>query len=593
MILGIYSRVSTEEQAEKGISLDNQVDRGKKLAVKNSWESKFYQDAGLSGTLPVNKRPGLKSMMDDIAAGKIQAVWVYAEDRLSRAGIIETTTIKTIFKENKIRYFENEIEIDLHDINVGLLSNIKTLLAEFESAKTGARISADLKSNIAKGKVSGGPLITFGYTKDANKMLVIDEDERPVVEYIFRLALEGKGTKVIAGILEDEGILTKRGRVQNTNTSMLVKGKQKEIFKWRDAVVYRILTNSIYKGKRLYMGEEYDCPAIVSVSTFALVKEKLSNRNKFKDTTNKYDYLLKGLIQCGTCRGRFYGHKRANNKDNTYICNSQRYQGEFCGNKGINIPYLDQLVIDNILKLEDTTAKSFVEMATKGQQAQHIDDFNRYTEKINELNKRIDNLFSMAEFGDIERERYQKRLKELNKEKTNYSNLLEQTRKTIGVFEHEKAIKLFIKETVADFKILKTDEARKLAIQNIVDCITLRWNKDDSEHMIGIFFRLDKLARYTDSNNEVYFMNNEITLTRKPDNRIGSVVDERLYLSNAINYGDDEVQLLRATIPYPDKSFTSSKGHPHVEKTVKVTTVQLKKALESLIDNPRIYNTNN
>jgi site-specific DNA recombinase len=120
MILGIYSRVSTEEQAEKGISLDNQVDRGKKVAKKHKCDYKLYQDAGLSGTLPVNKRPGLKSMMDDIAAGKIQAVWVYAEDRLSRAGIIETTAIKTIFKENKIRYFENETELDLHDINVGL-----------------------------------------------------------------------------------------------------------------------------------------------------------------------------------------------------------------------------------------------------------------------------------------------------------------------------------------------------------------------------------------------------------------------------------------------------------------------------------------
>jgi|GEM_PF-2005196 len=592
MILGIYSRVSTEEQAEKGISLDNQVHRGKQLATKNSWEYKLYQDAGLSGTLPVNKRPGLKSMMDDIAGGKIGAVWVYAEDRLSRAGIIETTTIKTIFKENKIRYFENETELDLHDINVGLLSNIKTLLAEFESAKTGARISADLKANIEKGKVSGGPLITFGYRKDASKMLIIDEDERPIVEYIFRLALEGKGTKVIANILNNEGVLTKRGRV-DTGKAMMVKGEKKESFSWRDSVVYRMLTNPIYMGQRLYKEKHYPCPAIVGESTFALVKEKLSTRNKFKDTTNKYDYMLKGLIQCGTCRGRFYGHKRADNKDNTYICNSQRYSGEFCGNKGINIDYLNNLVIDNILKLEYTTAKAFVEMASKGMQKQQLEDFNRYTEKIKEINTRIDNLFSMAETASIEKDRFDKRMLELNKSKTNYSNLLEQTRKTLGIFQHEKAIKHFIKETVADFKILKTDEARKLAIQNIVDCITLRWNKDDSQHMIGIFFRLDKLSRYTDSNNEVYFMNNEITLTRKPDNRIGSVVDERLYLSNAINYSEEEVQLIRANIPYPEKSFTGPKGHAHVVNKVKIDKTQLKEALELLKDNHQISNTNN
>ncbi|WP_295794657.1 recombinase family protein [Mucilaginibacter sp.] len=593
MILGIYSRVSTEEQAEKGISLDNQVHRGTQLAIRMSWEPKVYQDAGVSGTLPVNKRPGLKAMMEDIASRKIGAVWVSAEDRLSRAGIIETTAIKDIFRENKIRYFENEVEINLHDINVGLLSDIKTLLAQFESAKTGARISADLKANIEKGKVSGGPLITFGYTKDENKMLVIDEDERAVVEYIFKLALEGKGTKVIAGILNDEGILTKRGRV-DVGKGMMVKGKKKETFLWRDSVIYRILTNSIYTGQRLYKDKHYPFPnlAIISESTLSLVKDKLSNRNQFKDTTNKYNYQLKGLIQCGTCRGRFYGHKRANGKDNTYICNSQRY-GEWCGNKGINIDSLDQLVIDNILKLEDTTAKAFVTMATKSTQGQHLKDFNRYTEKIKEVDTRISNLIMMAETAAIDPAMFKTRIEELNKSKTNYNNLLEQVRKTLGVFEHEKAIKQFIKETVADFKILKTDEARKLAIQNIVDCITLRWNEEESQHMIGIFFRLDKIARYTDSNNEVYFMNNEITLTRKPDNRIGSVVDERLYLSNAINYSDEEIQLLRSTIPYPEKSLTTAQGHSMVPVPLKIDIKDLKKALVSMKDEERIRNTNN
>jgi site-specific DNA recombinase len=592
MILGIYTRVSTEEQAEKGISLDNQVHTGIQFAQKIGWQPKVYQDAGLSGSLSPDKRPGLKSMMNDIANEKIGGVWVFHENRLSRLNIVETTLIKDMFRAKKIRYFEYETELDLHDINVGLMSGIKTLLAEFERKNTGATIKKHLLANIEKGKVTGGPLITFGYKKDANKMMVIDEDEKSVVEYIFKLALEGKGTKVIAGILDAEGILTKRGRIQNSNTSMLVKGKQKDTFTWRDSVVYRILTNPAYMGQRLYMEKHYPCPAIISEATFKIVADKLSTRNQFKDTTNKYNYQLKGLIQCGTCRGRFYGHKRANGKDNTYICNSQRY-GEWCGNKGINIDYLEQLVIDNILKLEDTTAKAFVTMSTKTKQGQQLEDFNRYTEKIKEVDKRISNLIMMAETAAIDPVMFKSRIEELNKSKTNFSTLLEQVRKTLGVFEHEKAIKLFIKETVADFKILKTVEAKKLAIQNIVDCITLRWDKDSSQHMIGIFFRLDKIARYTDSNNEVYFMNNEITLTRKPDNRMGSVVDERLYLSNAINYGDDEVQLLRSTIPYPDKSFTGSKGNPHESKTIKVDKTQLKEALELLKDNERIRNTNN
>lgn len=552
MILGIYSRVSTEEQAEKGISLDNQVHRGKQLAIKNSWNFKLYQDAGLSGTLPVDKRPGLKSMMEDIASGSIGAVWVFAEDRLSRAGIIETTAIKTIFKENKIRYFENETEIDLHDINVSLLSDIKTLLAQFESAKTGARISADLKANIEKGKVSGGPLITFGYTKDANKMLVIDEDERPVVEYIYKLALEGKGTKVIAGILDKEGILTKRGRV-DVGKSMMVKGQKKETFLWRDAVVYRILTNPIYKGKRLYKGVEYDCPAIVSEITYDMVKQKLSTRNQFKDTTNKYDYLLKGMLHCQVCGGRFYGHKRANGKDNTYICNSQRYSGEWCGNKGINIDWLDEFVIDYVNRLETTTERAFTEASKDSVKSRKLKDFKNTESEIANVDKRISNLIIMIETEDIDPSVFKSRLQQLNDEKSKLLSILENIKHEIGVFNHKDQIQRYIKETVSDFKKLKTKADKKLALQNIIDRINIRWN--GVAHVISVFYRLDNIARYREVSKDIYLMGTETQVERTQANRIGDILSQKLWLNNyyfGVNdMGEvEEGELLRYINPY-------------------------------------------
>ncbi len=551
MILGIYSRVSTEEQADKGISLDNQIYRGKQLATKIGWDFKVYQDAGISGTVSYTDRPGLKSMMNDIAKGVINGVFVFDGDRLSRADLIETTLIKNVFKTHKIKYFELDREIDLNDFNQALLSDMKSLLANFEIKKTGARIASVLESNVRLGKVGGGALLNFGYTKDANKLLVIDEDEKPVVEYIFKLALEGKGTKMIATILNDEGILTKRGRV-TTGKSMKVKGQKKETFLWRDSVIYRILTSTIYMGKRLYKENYYDCPAIVSEAVFSMVKEKLSTRNQFKDTTNKYDYLLKGLMHCQVCGGRFYGHKRANGKDNTYICNSQRY-GEWCGNKGINIDWLDEFVIDYVNRLETTTGRAFIEASKDSVKSRKLKDFKHTQDALIDNERRRDKLTLMYEDDDIPREQFKDRLLTLNNEKDLLNITLNNLQNEIGVFNHKTTIQKYIKETVSDFKKLKTKAEKKLALQNIIDRINIRW--DGESHVISVFYRLDNITRYKEVTKDIYLMGTEVSVLRTPSNHIGEILNQKLWLNNyyfGVNdMGEiEEGELLRYINPY-------------------------------------------
>jgi hypothetical protein len=134
-----------------------------------------------------------------------------------------------------------------------------------------------------------GPLLASGYNKDQNKLFVINKnklfvingDESEVVKLIYQLASEGKGSKAVATILNERGILTKRGRTTMGNT-LLVKGAKKKTFQWKDAVIYKILTNPIYMGKIVFREKQYDCPAIVTGKTFKLVKEKLSTRDQSK-----------------------------------------------------------------------------------------------------------------------------------------------------------------------------------------------------------------------------------------------------------------------------------------------------------------------
>src|SRR5437868_5966832 len=83
--IAAYIRVSTEDQAESGLGMEAQRTRCKAMAQVKGWpEPTFYEDDGISGTKPVSKRPGLKLLVEDIMAGKIQAVIIPSLDRLGR-----------------------------------------------------------------------------------------------------------------------------------------------------------------------------------------------------------------------------------------------------------------------------------------------------------------------------------------------------------------------------------------------------------------------------------------------------------------------------------------------------------------------------
>src|SRR4051794_6915842 len=126
-MIAIYKRVSTDEQSSNGNSLDNQELRGKQLAAKLGLNFEIYTDAGYSGSIAFDKRPALNMLITDIYKKKITAVFVIDLDRLSRGDMIQTTLIQNILKENNVKLYDINSEINLNDINVELLTNIRSL----------------------------------------------------------------------------------------------------------------------------------------------------------------------------------------------------------------------------------------------------------------------------------------------------------------------------------------------------------------------------------------------------------------------------------------------------------------------------------
>ena len=66
MKIGIYTRVSTEEQKKTGISLRDQEQRGIEFCIRNGFEYEVFSDGGYSGELSIEQRPQLNRLVEKL-----------------------------------------------------------------------------------------------------------------------------------------------------------------------------------------------------------------------------------------------------------------------------------------------------------------------------------------------------------------------------------------------------------------------------------------------------------------------------------------------------------------------------------------------
>jgi DNA invertase Pin-like site-specific DNA recombinase len=406
MKVGIYCRVSSDEQATKGVSIHDQQKRGIEYCLQMGYDYELFVDAGFSGTLDIGQRPRLDALMDLVYAKprEIDAIFVTDYDRLSRS-VELGFLLKKEFLERGVKLIENGNEINLNDESQDLLVGLKNLISSHEVKKLVARLKRSLERNVMDGKAGGGSLYNYGYTKDGNKKLVIDEYESVVIKDIYSSYINGLSTKEIAEKLNHEGVPTKRMRMMDG--SLLVKNKKrgatdkvkKTEFKWSQTVVHKILTNTVYKGERPYKGKKYPCPAIIDADRFDLIQSMLKRANNFKNTNNKHFYLLKGLMKCGGCGNNFYGRKKTNLTDNYYTCSTHIF-GNWCGNKGVGIDNLNNLVWVALLNLPNDI-ENLVNVNKQNYTSNIQINIDKYSSTILENNIKINRLMDLYSEGKV------------------------------------------------------------------------------------------------------------------------------------------------------------------------------------------------
>lgn len=345
---GLYIRVSTDMQKERGESLSVQLKRlTAYVESKQDWVvSEQYNDAGISAKN--TNRPEFSRMMSDIENGKLDVILCTKLDRLFRntKDFLDTAEY---FDEKNINFVCLEGNIDTSTPTGRVFSTIRAAFGQFERETTADRVRDVMKSRAEQGKWNGGPS-PYGY-KNVNKQLIINEKESLVIKKIYDLYLKHKSLRSVTHKLNNEGIKTRKNEFWATNS------------------VRRILTNPLYYGvlvynkrshsykgelkwntKDKYINGKGNYQTIISKEMFDAVQIIIKQQTRNAPRKNS-KYLLAGLVYCSECGSRMHGQKSKLNH-RYYRCSGHMQKGvaKCSGGRDIRVDTLEKLLIGQLKK---------------------------------------------------------------------------------------------------------------------------------------------------------------------------------------------------------------------------------------------------
>lgn len=205
-----YVRVSTEDQAKEGVSLENQKSKIRTYAeLKEIALVSIIEDAGISAK-NLN-RPGVQKVLKMARRKEVDAVIVYKLDRIFRSTIDALETTKN-FDRWGVAFHSIHETLDTQSAMGRFFFTLTAALAEMERRLIGERTAAALRHMRANGQKTGG-LVPFGYYLDEDgRNLKENTAEQEVLFFIKQLQQRGNSLRSICRQLKAKGYLTKTGK---------------------------------------------------------------------------------------------------------------------------------------------------------------------------------------------------------------------------------------------------------------------------------------------------------------------------------------------------------------------------------------------
>lgn len=472
--VGIYIRVSTQEQAQEGHSIGVQKEKLAAYCLARGWDVYFiYSDPGFSGSNM--DRPALQRMFADILAGHLDMVLVYKLDRLSRSQRDTLYMIEDVFLKNGVDFVSMTENFDTSTPLGRAMIGILSVFAQLEREQIKERMAMGNVARAASGLWRGGSGAPIGYDYIDGR-LVVNEYEALQIKTIFELFLAGNTFHGIQTELQQRGYTNKYGSWKNAS------------------IISKVLQNSTYIGKVRYAGKEYEGkhPALVSIETWDAVqirlKEVLRGLSDHQKSPFKATKLLTGLIWCGDCGARYFFHScvqknKAGEKRHYdyYQCYTKAghktmRRAARCRGKNWKPEELDAMVIGEIKKL--SFSREVIKKIIAEKRGSHpvSDQAATISGRLEELEKQLNKIMDLYTLGNIPLEAISQKADAITKERKALQAELERLEPEKPALSVSEAVEI-AGNAEAIFSSGSLEEKR-LFVNSLIDRIVLQPSGD-------------------------------------------------------------------------------------------------------------------
>lgn len=311
----VYTRKSTEDGLEQEFnSLDAQFEACAAYALSQRHEgwvlvNERYDDGGFSGGNM--HRPGLKRLLADVDAGKVDIILLYKIDRLTRS-LTDFAKIVEVLDRAGASFVSITQSFNTTTSMGRLTLNMLLSFAQFEREVTGERIRDKIAASKKRGLWMGGP-VPLGYEVRERK-LVVNEAEAEQVRHIMRRYLELGDVPSLADELNRESYRTK--------VQARASGPHRGGCLYQRGTLYHLLSNRIYRGFIVHKGQAYtgEHEAIVDEDLWQRVQVLLSANacGTSRRLKHQHPSLLTGKVFDGEGRAMTPTHATRSHKRHRY-----------------------------------------------------------------------------------------------------------------------------------------------------------------------------------------------------------------------------------------------------------------------------------
>ena len=415
-ITPLYERLSRDDELQgESNSISNQKQMLEDFARRNGLPNPtHFTDDGISGTQ--FDRPGFLAMMEEVEAGRVEAIVIKDMSRLGR-DYLKVGQVMEVLRQRGVRLIAINDGVDSLKGDDDF-TPFRNIMNEFYARDTSRKIRSVFKAKGMSGKHLTGTVI-YGYLWDEKREhWLVDEEAAEVVRRIFSLTLEGYGPYQIACKLSADRIEIPVVHLARFNEGVNRSKPVKDPYGWGSSTIVNILKKREYLGhtinfktrkhfkdkKSHYVSEdewtifENTHEAIIDQQTFDLAQKIRSNVRRYPNGWGEAAPLT-GLLYCADCGGKMYVHRTNNGKRiSQYTCSN--YTKVPCGTlcptqHRINESAVLTLVSDTLRAIAEYSRNDrteFIHTVQETQVAQQSADISKKRRRLAAAQKRAGEL---------------------------------------------------------------------------------------------------------------------------------------------------------------------------------------------------------